>query len=255
MKTFIYPYRNGSKSVKALKESLGAKVIKRDGSRFTGSPRKLVINWGCSTVPHTLGVCDLINHPYDVSMCANKLHFMQSLEGEASMPPWTTDKEIVREWLDAGDTVFARTILSGHSGEGILVVVPGAPIPEAPLYTKYVKKRDEYRIHIGRDRDSNIKVLHYQRKARRRDVPDGAVNWQIRNHRNGFVFAHQDVVPPETVVREAIQAFVASNLDFGACDVGFNATNNLAVVYEINTAPGLEGTTLEKYCEFFQTFT
>jgi hypothetical protein len=39
------------------------------------------------------------------------------------------------------------------------------------------------------------------------------------------------------------------HLDFGAVDVGWNEHHGEATIYEVNTAPGLEGTTLEKYYE------
>jgi glutathione synthase/RimK-type ligase-like ATP-grasp enzyme len=42
-------------------------------------------------------------------------------------------------------------------------------------------------------------------------------------------------------------AVQALGLDFGAADVGFN--NNKASVYEVNTACGLMGKTLEAYAE------
>ena len=40
-------------------------------------------------------------------------------------------------------------------------------------------------------------------------------------------------------------------LDFGAVDVIWNEHESKAYVLEINTAPGLEGSTVEDYKEFF----
>jgi D-alanine-D-alanine ligase-like ATP-grasp enzyme len=40
-------------------------------------------------------------------------------------------------------------------------------------------------------------------------------------------------------------------LDFGAVDIIYNAKRNECYVLEVNTAPGLEGTTVEKYATKF----
>jgi glutathione synthase/RimK-type ligase-like ATP-grasp enzyme len=38
-------------------------------------------------------------------------------------------------------------------------------------------------------------------------------------------------------------------LDFGAVDIGHRLIDNQFFVFEVNTAPGLEGTTLDKYAK------
>jgi D-alanine-D-alanine ligase-like ATP-grasp enzyme len=45
---------------------------------------------------------------------------------------------------------------------------------------------------------------------------------------------------------------MALGLDFGAADVLFNARRNQAYVLEVNTAPGLEGQTVNDYAEAFK---
>jgi hypothetical protein len=40
-------------------------------------------------------------------------------------------------------------------------------------------------------------------------------------------------------------------LDFGAVDLIWNENQNVVYVLEVNTAPGMEGTTLENYCDAF----
>ena len=47
----------------------------------------------------------------------------------------------------------------------------------------------------------------------------------------------------------AINAIRALHLDFGAVDIIYNERENQFYVLEVNTAPGLEGTTLQKYTE------
>ena len=78
--------------------------------------------------------------------------------------------------LQEGNTVVARTILNGNSGAGIVLVENEEQLVDAPLYTVYIPKKQEYRVHVFRGQ-----VLDVQRKARKQDVPDDEVNWKIRN--------------------------------------------------------------------------
>ena len=151
---------------------------------------------------------------------------------------------------DPGAILVARTVLNGHSGEGIVLCGDQDLLVDAPLYTVYVPKKQEYRVHVFRG-----EVIDIQRKARRRDVPDDQINWKVRNHANGFVFARNgdalgDV--PDDVLTQAVAAVSSLGLDFGAADVIFNDSSALAYVLEVNTAPGLEGTTLENYVWAFR---
>jgi D-alanine-D-alanine ligase-like ATP-grasp enzyme len=95
------------------------------------------------------------------------------------------------------------------------------------------------------------KMIHKQRKARRLDVPDEEVNWKVRNHDNGFIFQIEDFDMPEDCAVQSIAAVEALGLHFGAVDVVYNAKEQRAYVLEVNSAPGLSGTTLDKYVEAF----
>ena len=246
MKTVVLPYKVGSRSARIIAEALGVKRLKLQGSRFNKD--WAVINWG-SSAEHERAQA-YINHPSSVAIAACKLKSLQALsEDGVRVPPFTTDPNVACDWVNAGHTVVARTMLRANSGRGIVIVEEPKDFVVAPLYTKYVKKVDEYRIHIF-----DGKIIDCQRKMRDTDVPDEQVNWQIRNHGNGFVFGRGGVNPPDDVLYQALRAVNAVGLDFGAVDVGFNAARSEATVYEINTAPALEGTTLEKYTEAFQEY-
>jgi Glutathione synthase/Ribosomal protein S6 modification enzyme (glutaminyl transferase) len=141
-----------------------------------------------------------------------------------------------------------RTVLNGHSGAGIVIANTPEELVSAPLYVKYIKKRDEFRVHVG----STNQIILVQRKARRRDTPDDEVNWMIRNHDNGFVFVRKDVTPPECVLNVSVRALAVTGLDFGAIDVVYHEREDRAYVLEVNTAPGLEGSTVDDYVRFFK---
>src|SRR5690554_5301038 len=179
---FIYPYRKGSKSVKALREN-GFKSIKLENSRFKGRPNKIVINYGSSNLPEEVLKCRVINSPEAVSKAANKLlAFKAMAEYGVSVPRFTENSQEALGW--DGDIVV-RHKLTGHSGEGIEIFDDDViDLPQAPLYVEYVKKKEEYRVHVF-----NGEVIDVQRKARKWEVPDEEVNWQVRNLAGGFIYA------------------------------------------------------------------
>jgi glutathione synthase/RimK-type ligase-like ATP-grasp enzyme len=238
----IYPYKMASQSAKALAQALGVKRLKPEGRMIADT----FINWGASKIKreyaHNVGI---YNHPDSVDIAANKLKTFMALDQIVPIPDYTTDRVEAQEWLNSGITVVERHTLTGHSGEGIrLVEFDDLLSDDAKLYVKYIKKEQEYRLHVF-----DFDVFFIQRKARALDVPDDNVNWQVRNHANGFIYANQDIELPDVAKEMAIEAIQTLGLDFGAVDMIYNARQNKFYVLEINTAPGLFGTTLDKYVE------
>lgn len=256
MRYRVLPYRQGSKGAKSLAEALGGKVLKLKESKFKPKPSDLIINWGNTDVncvhwgtayPHTIR-----NLPNQIRNASNKLFFFKSMvaQDKADIVPrfWENKNDIP----DDAFPIVCRTELAGHSGAGIVIAESRDNLVHAPLYVEYVKKEDEYRVHVGRKAGASI-IIAVQRKARRIDVPDEQVNWQVRNHCNGFVFVRQGVNPPTCVLERATDALECSGLDFGAVDVIYNVKKDKAYVLEINTAPGIEGSTVQDYVKFFKT--
>jgi glutathione synthase/RimK-type ligase-like ATP-grasp enzyme len=254
---YILPYKMASASAKTLAQELKAIRIKKEGSRFKGSAEKTVINWGCSEVSDEVAKCRIINKPEAVKLAANKLHFFERMlqhnrhadwdERTIAIPNFTTERRVAESWVNNGIIVVERHKLTGNSGEGIRLVEAGGEITDAPLYVKYIPKKQEYRVHVA-----NGRVVDLQRKARRREVPDEQVNWRIRNHDNGFIFQRNNVGAPRYVAEEAVLAVSICGLDFGAVDVVYNEREGRAYVLEINTAPGLVGETLAGYVNRFK---
>lgn len=251
----VLPYKAGSHSARDLANALGCSRISLTNSRIHNLRPKKIINWGNSgrnLPPEGLGAQHTILNPLvNVKVAGNKLTALQTLsEAGVRVPDFTTDAMVARYWLlDDGQDVVVRHTLTGSGGDGIELLNRENDdlIPEAPLYTKYVKKQDEYRIHV-----MNGVVIDMQRKARNTEVADEDVNWQIRNHGNGFIFMRENVNPDQDVINQAVAAIYALGLDFGAVDVVWNAHQSQAYVLEVNTACGLEGTTLERYTAAFQ---
>lgn len=249
MKFAIYPYNLGSESAKALAGALDCKRLKHEGP---ARKLDLLINWGSSQIKRAVKAGITLNKPEAVSLAANKLStFLKLAETDVNIPEFTEKADIANGWLKQGVDVVERHTLTGHSGEGVVIVEhdeEGATVNgKAKLYVKYIPKKQEFRLHVFQGN-----VFFVQRKARDKDVPDDQVNWQVRNHANGFVFAFQNVDVPQAAKDQAVQAIAALGLDFGAVDMIWNERQNKYYVLEINTACGMEGTTLDKYVEQFK---
>ncbi len=252
----ILPYRQGSRSAAALAQALGGRVLLLEGSRFRLRPRDVIINWGNTNPPASLSTTHgdfmypgFYNDPNDIRRASNKLDFFTLMREQGLqdlVPTFYTNQEDIP---DDAFPIVCRTVLAGHSGDGIVIANRRNELVPARLYVQYVKKQDEYRIHLGRRGEETV-VISRQRKARREGHENP--NWQVRNHSNGFVFVRSGVNPPHSVETVARRVFEATGLDFGAVDVIYNGRRDRAYVLEINTAPGLEGTTVSDYAAYFR---
>lgn len=246
----ILPYKPASGSAKDLAITLGAKRIKHAGGAYRGLPGDIVINWG-STKPQLFTAfrerVRLLNPPEVIQVSVNKLKTFQKLkEANVSHPEWTTSKEEAAKMMVS--KVVCRTNLEGYGGAGIVIAEEVGELVDAPLYVRYIPKKEEYRIHV-----MNGEAFFVQRKARKMEVPDDQVNWKVRNLEGGFIYANQNVEVAQEVKDLAIAAVGALLLDFGAVDI-IVTNRGKAYVLEVNTACGLAGTTLDKYSEAFRKY-
>lgn len=252
----IFAHNPNSEGAKALAEAMGIKRIKREGSKYVGNPNKTVINWGSSAaLPDMVARSTILNRPEALRRVTDKLAFFNLCRDAESprIPEFTTNKVTVAGWLEQGKKVVARTILNGHSGAGIVILEgQGVDIPNAPLYTLYVPKKEEWRVHVFKH-DGELTIIDMQRKIRDPQF-DGVPDWNVRSHNNGFIFAREVAPPNPDVLNQAVKALEISGLDFGAVDVIWNAQNATAYVLEINSAPGLTGQTVESYAQAFKKF-
>lgn len=176
--------------------------------------------------------------------CKNKLFQYEWFSAnEIPALSFTTSSEQVKHWLDEAHTVFARTLTRASEGKGIKIIEPGSDIIQAPVYTLYRKKKKEFRVHVFKDQ-----VVAVLEKRKRSDF-EGTRNTKIRNTANGYVFCSQDVVEPEGLRELALKASKVTNSDFKGVDIGYNEKLNELFVIEVNSAPGIEGSNIDKYVE------
>lgn len=273
----ILPYKTGSSSAKALSEALGIKQLKLQNSNWKPRADTVIINWGSSKyhcleglhVPEGVEV-NILNSPLDVAVATDKKKFfVKMLEKDNGQADGNLLTPLF--WLDAESIpadrypVVCRTILNGHSGNGIVIADKPDDVVPAPLYVQYVKKKKEFRIHVGRrwlsedtgypysegDPHWHYEIISEQQKVAKHGTEP--TDWRIRSHSNGFVFQRQGIDVPAVVRDAAMRALEATDLDFGAIDVIYTSEGR-AFVLEVNTAPGLEGQTVQDYANFFKEF-
>lgn len=250
----ILPYKIASLSAKklavGLSEMLRLRVrrVKPDGL-YRPKRRSLVVNYGSNSTPFWFNRArNSLNNPVACAYGGNKLSaFRKFREAGLAIPEFTTSYDEALGWFNAGDCVVCRTLLNAHSGRGIVLASQesGRALVRAPLYVKYKKKRKEFRVHVFQGQVIDVCEKRRFRRERRPEHFDGF----IRNHINGWVFARDNVVSPPDMAALSIGACRATGLDFGAVDIIWNERENKSYLLEVNTAPGLEGTTLKKYTQ------
>lgn len=255
----IVHYNRYSTGAAFLAKSLGISRVTGDTGQL--GEKNVLINWGCTKLsPHIAQAGTILNPPGAIAKMVNKLEFFKFMEDhplfKPRMPDWTENRATASQWVDAGHEVLGRAQLKGKGGAGIIFGSEEETFEDfldCTLFVKYKKKKEEYRVHFFGD-----KLLDVQQKLLRKFDDNGTpierdhVDFRVRNLQNGFVFARNDIKPPADVITQAKKAFGISSLDFGCVDVLYNEVEGQAYVLEINTAPGLMGTTLEKYKDAFK---
>jgi hypothetical protein len=162
---------------------------------------------------------------------------------------YTTSPAEATKWVGEGQVVFGRQLLTASCGKGIVVfdtpheqAVP-TEVP-CPVYTKYKKKKREFRVHVFKD-----KVVAIVEKKRKSGW-NGQQDTKIRNLANGYIFCQE--FPLTTTLRErinqlALAASKVSSSDFRGVDLGYNEKQDDLFVIEVNSAPGIEGSNVDKY--------
>lgn len=233
-----------SRGGRDLARELGILRLRINSSRYRPREGDLIINWGGRpTYP-----VEYLNNPMAVGLASDKLRSLTVLsQNGVPVVPFTTSQAEAREWRETGSFVYSRTLLNASEGRGIVVTGPfeGEDVPYAPLYTKYIGRNTEYRVHVFRE-----EVIDFAQKKKRRGEE---ADQMVKSHSNGWIFAREEVVILTEALEASIQAVSVLGLDFGAVDV-LAGSNGSVYVLEVNTAPGLEGTTLRRYAEAFRGY-
>jgi hypothetical protein len=244
----IFPYKLGSVSAKRLAKTLG---VLRVSPSYNARRKDVIVNWGNSNPPHFRWMEQDLNKPDAILRACNKVHTFSflSMNDFKDLPVWSTDRhEIYNLWESyPSHKVYCRTSVTGHSGSGIVIASNSYDLVNAPLYTIETKHKHEYRVHVFKG-----KVLYVQQKKKQLNSTINRTG--IRNHGNGWVYCTPTDTPSELLLSSCVRAVQLLGLDFGAVDVGYRIRDNRIFVFEVNTAPGLVGTTLELYAQAINNY-
>lgn len=229
----LYPYKLGSLSSRKLAEklrSLGKEVVRvRDSGRYRPKIGDKIINWGNSRVP-SWDNGSIRSTPQSISISSNKTKALQIMKnGGVSVPEFTTDINVARTW---DGKIVARTLTRSSGGKGIVMCNKDSLLP-APLYTKFIDKDAEYRVHVF-----NGEVIDYSKKVPMREKND------VCSHDNGYLFI-RGVEHINENIELAKKAISVLGLTFGAVDI--IRKDKKSYCLEVNSACGMEDTTCTAY--------
>lgn len=221
-KLVLVPHNLGSRGAKALAETLSAKLGYKV---WRVKPNKVRNRQAFVLFPGT-----------------DKLTQMTKFQqNEVSTPAFTRDKAVAAQWITDGGVVMCRTLLRASEGRGIVIAETVDQLVAANLYTKYVPKKEEYRVHV-----LNGEVIDVQQKRKRKGF-ENERNTKIRNLSNGYVFCRYGIVEPRDLRTLATKACASLGYSMGAVDIAHNVKKEQLVVLEVNANPGMVGSTLENY--------
>jgi len=237
----LFPYKQQSLSAKKLARRLS---ILRVRHTYDAKRRDVIVNWGASQPPQFKSMPHDLNKHEAIAIACDKLKTFKTLalQGFEQLPKFSTKIEDAKDWIDKGETIYCRTKLNSHSGRGIVICNDVNDLPIAPLYTVKANHKLEYRVHVFKG-----DILYVQQKKKKLGVSSSTSG--IRNHGNGWVYCTPTDTPSELLLSSCVRAVKLLGLDFGAVDIGHRVRDNRFFVFEINTAPGLVGTTLDKYAK------
>jgi len=233
MTLFISVNPVGSKFAKALQSALREKVVDKVFRVDHQRARQKVQRFG----PQRAKVFNV------TQQTLNKIQqFQRFAAAGVSSPQFALSDREARS-MDC-TTIFARTLVNSTGGKGIVEFERAAEqYPRAALYTEYIPKKAEYRAHVF-----NGQVIDIQQKKKKHDFQEER-DTRVRNLANGYVYTRDGITPPPDLVDLAIRAVSAVGYDYGAVDIIFNERRGACFVLEVNSRPGLMGTTVEKYTD------
>lgn len=273
MSLIIASHNNGA-SARALAERLGCRLVSHSSTKALPKSITKVINFGCSPDHPAIQRAErssltVLNVPVIVAAASSKHDTFRRFDEQGfrfAVPHWFDQTQANYECLVNGKTIVARTLDRSSSGRGIEVITPERAaemngLPQARVYTEAIDKGREYRVHVGyQQTQREYRIIDITRKIRRPDA-EGERGF-IWNHDNDFIFVREGVTAatiPRRLRDAAMAAVNSLGLHFGAVDIVVPRRGRISIqdmpvyVLEVNTAPGMEGTTLERYAEFFES--
>lgn len=137
----IYSCKRGIESAKKLGEAFNKPVVVLNRHQMPDDG--VFINWGCSWIGGYYP--NVLNHAYEIDFMRNKVAVLEKLRNlGVQTVPFTTQKIVAEYW----DDIVVRHLIKSTNSKGIEKQnIADKPLPEAKLYTEFIKG-DEYRVYM-----------------------------------------------------------------------------------------------------------
>lgn len=250
-------FDNRSISAKAIARFFPGKNRIRSNGNFRPTKGDTIINWGFSGAVTAFDVdsVNILNNPIAVRNASNKIRTFEILNDNdvptlthyTSIEDVLNNSEVLEDDTTFVNKIYCRTLISSHSGKGIVIAKNRDELVDAELYTELFENDTEFRVHVfdGKVIDIQQKKSMSEERRLRKRVKTMGRNEEIRNLMNGWSFVRSEMnlyssdgSPRRNLIDIPIQATNALGLDFAAVDLLMNSKTGEIVVVEVNTAPG-----------------
>lgn len=232
-------------SAKLLRDTMvqmtGKKIyVSTEPERLTKAP---TFRYGCSA--GNFSDDTLLNSPGFIRLCSDKKAFADLLRNENINAPEFLH---IREG-EGRFPIVVRETLTSSGGRGIHVVRNRQELEPFRFnshwwWTPFVRTRCEYRIHVLGGQVARVFAKVREDGREEEEFP-------IRNLSNGYHFSLRFEPRPElTELAGMVDNHLPDGAGFYTLDVGYIGRNEGFIVFEANTAPGLNETSATAYAEF-----
>lgn len=138
----IYSCKRGIESAKKLGEAFNKPVVVLNRHQMPDDD-DVFINWGCSWLGGYYP--NMLNYASEIDFMRNKVAVLEKLRNlGVQTVPFTTQKIVAEYW----DDIVVRHLIKSTNSKGIEKQnIADKPLPEAKLYTEFIKG-DEYRVYM-----------------------------------------------------------------------------------------------------------
>lgn len=273
------PYNKASASVKVLRQAINGVTLSSQSPRlerlFNGdraTNNHVFIKWGKTAHDTQLNSLDnrdgvLLLNNKDLSNYTNKRKFFEMLSGTGVVPylpqVFNTRNDALLFWnsraREAAENeiiLVERQSLTDSGGNGIKFLTRRVgPTDRGMLWTSYIKKKHEYRVHASKTGIIAIQKKFLPLGVASSDEHTRQTQFSLRNYNNGWRYQLSSLEDTPQCVLEAVNRFINSGkniADFCALDIIYNEASRTAFILEANTAPGVSSPLTDKYVEYFR---
>jgi len=278
----VYIWFSGATDItgKILMEKLNIK-----GGKTKPTNVKTVIGWGTKVDKNTMFAKDIkiINHPNSILLNRNKPEALKILKNK-DIP--------IAKFMSIGQVIESDLPVIGRTnwhqgGKGFWIcptmdLVSNAIDEGAKYFQKFIEIKDEYRLHVFNDeiiysvkkikRNNMAEAFIIQNKEKiesiaaknNRTLEKNTVDYVlkqmakehktadmiVRSNTRGWKFSRVTNITL-SLKDAAIKAVKALELNFAAVDCCIDVKGNVYII-ELNSGPGLKGSTLDTYIETFK---